>query len=210
MNIKVSGITTIKQLNQLDGLNVEYAGLVFYEQSTRNASGIIPDLAKTDLDIKKVGIFMNEDYDAIMRICEKAKLDMVQLHGDESPFLCEKISNEVEVIKTFRIDDQSDKSIDYMLMEYDEVCDYYLFDALNNHFSSNSEESFNWEKLLEQKIEKPFFIGGGINPGDAAKLKKFRHPDFFGADLMSLFEKEPGVTDMSLILKFLQGLKQAA
>ena len=115
MNIKVSGITSVKQIHQLDGLNIEYAGLVFYGQSPLNASGIISGLADLDTDVKKVGIFMNEDYDSIMRITDKARLDLVQLHGDESPFLCEKISSEIEVIKTFRIDDQSDKSVYYML-----------------------------------------------------------------------------------------------
>ena len=57
------------------------------------------------------------------------------------------------------------------------------------------------------KIEKPFFLSGGIGPDDAALVKKFKHPDFFGVDLNSLFEKEPGVKDMGLVLKFIHGLK---
>jgi len=209
MNIKVCGITTLKQLQQLDGLDVDFAGLIFYKQSPRYAGNKITkeELAGADLDIKKVGVFVNQEFDEIMEIVEEYELDIVQLHGDESPHLCEKISAEIEVIKAFRVDDKSDKSIDYMIAEYDEACDYYLFDAAHKELFGGSGEKFDWNKIAESKIEKPFFLSGGIAPGDAALVKKFRHPDFYGVDINSKFEKEPGVKDMALVLQFIHGLK---
>ena len=209
MNIKVCGITTLKQLQQLDGLEVDFAGLIFYKHSPRYVGSKITkeELTGADLDIKKVGVFVNEEYDEIMQIVEDYELDIVQLHGNESPHFCEKISEEIEVIKSFSVDSKSDKSIDYMVADYDEVCDYYLFDTASKGMLGGSGEKFDWKKVADSKIEKPFFLSGGIAPEDAALVKKFRHPDFYGVDINSRFEKEPGVKDMALVLKFIHGLK---
>lgn len=211
MNIKVCGVTTMKQLQQLDGLDVDFAGLIFYKRSPRYAGDKISkeELENADLDIKKVGVFVNEEFDEVMETVEKYSLDVVQLHGDESPHLCEQISNEIETIKAFRIDDHSDKSIDYMLKDYDDVCDYYLFDtAGKNGAVGGTGKKFDWTKIAAAKIEKPFFLSGGISPQDAQLVKKFKHPDFYGVDINSLFEKEPGVKDMGLVLQFIHALKK--
>ena len=209
MNIKVCGITTMKQLQQLDGLEVDFAGLIFFKRSPRYVEGKISkdDLAHADLDIKKVGVFVNEEFDEIMETVENYGLDVVQLHGDESPYLCEQISNEIETIKAFRIDDEADRSIDYMLKEYDDVCDYYLFDTAGKNGAGGTGKKFDWKKIADSKIEKPFFLSGGISPEDAMLVKKFKHPDYYGVDINSRFEKEPGVKDMSLVLKFIHALK---
>ena len=209
MNIKVCGITTMKQLQQLDGLDVDFAGLIFFKKSLRYAGDKISkdELMGADLDIKKVGVFVNAEFDEIMETAEDYSLDVVQLHGDESPYLCEQVSNEIETIKAFRIDDQAGRSIDYMLKEYDDVCDYYLFDKAGKNGSAGAGKKFDWKKIADSKIEKPFFLSGGISPADAMLVKKFRHPDYYGVDINSLFEKEPGVKDMALVLQFIHGLK---
>ncbi len=209
MNIKVCGITTMKQLQQLDGLDVDFAGLVFYKQSPRYVADNFSKsaLIDADLDIKKVGVFVNAEFEEIMGIVEDFGLDIVQLSGDESPHLCELVSNEIETIKVFRINDQSEKSIDYRLKDYDEVCDYYLFDSAAVGNNGMAGKKFDWNKIAESKIEKPFFLSGGICPEDALLVKKFKHPDFYGVNLNNKFEKEPGVKDMALILQFIHGLK---
>lgn len=209
MNIKVCGITTMKQLQQLDGLEVDFAGLVFSKRSPRYVEGKISkeELSNADLDIKKVGVFANVEFDEIMEKVEDYGLDIVQLDGDESAYLCEQISEEIETIKAFRIDDQVDRSIDYMLKEYDDVCDYYLFDTAGKNGSAATRKKFDWKKIGESKIEKPFFLSGGISPEDAMLVKKFKHPDYYGVDINSRFEKEPGVKDMALVLQFIHALK---
>jgi len=209
MNIKVCGITTMKQLQQLDGLDVDFAGLVFYKKSPRYAGDKLSkeELMDADLDIKKVGVFVNAEFDEIMETVEDYGLDVVQLHGDETAYLCEKISNEIETIKAFRIEDKSDKLIDYILKDYDEVCDYYLFDTASKNGFGGTDVKFDWKKIAESKIEKPFFLSGGIGPEDAMLVKKFKHPDYYGIDINSRFEKEPGVKDMAAILQFIHSLK---
>ena len=208
MNTKVCGITQLKQLQQLDGLDIDFAGLIFYKNSPRYVGDKIAaaDLKNSDFDLKKVGVFVNADYDEIMQVVEDYGLDVVQLHGDESPDLCEELSEEVEVIKAFKVKD-SKVSIDEMVADYDEVCDYYLFDTASSEVEGGTGKQFDWKVLSKAKIEKPFFLSGGIGVDDIAKVKAFKHPDYYAVDINSKVEKEPGVKDMGLVLQFRQGLK---
>ncbi|MFN0081129.1 MAG: phosphoribosylanthranilate isomerase [Ferruginibacter sp.] len=208
MNIKVCGITSKKQLQQLEGLNIAYAGFIFDEKSPRFAGEKMAeeDLIGMDLDIKKVGVFVDAEYEDIMEMVEKFELDMVQLHGNESPELCEELSEDTEVIKVFSIGKETG-SIDKLIAPYDNVCDYYLFDTSEKGAKGGTGQKFDWKKLTDAKIEKPFFLSGGIGPADAALVKKFKHPDFFGIDVNSKFEKEPGVKDMALVLGFVKDMK---
>lgn len=208
MNTKVCGITQLKQLQQLDGLDIDFAGLIFYKGSPRYVGDKIAadDLKNSDFDLKKVGVFVNADYDEIMQVVEDYGLDVVQLHGDESPDLCEELSEDVEVIKAFKVKD-SKVAIDEMVADYDEVCDYYLFDTASSDLEGGTGKQFDWKVLSKAKIEKPFFLSGGIGVDDVAKLKSFKHPDYYAVDINSKVEKEPGVKDMALVLQFKQGLK---
>lgn len=208
MNTKVCGITQLKQLQQLDGLDIDFAGLIFYKDSPRYAGDKIAkeELRNADFDLKKVGVFVNADCEEIMQVVEDYGLDVVQLHGEESPELCEELSEEVEVIKAFKIGD-SKMSIDEMVADYDEVCDYYLFDTASSELEGGTGKQFDWKVLSKAKIEKPFFLSGGIGVEDIEKLIEFKHPDYYAVDINSRVEKEPGVKDMALVLQFKQGLK---
>jgi phosphoribosylanthranilate isomerase len=208
MNIKVCGITEMKQLQQLDGLDIDFAGLIFYKDSPRYIGDKISkkDLKNADFDLKKVGVFVNPEMIDVLDAIDDYGLEVVQLHGNESPEMCDDLSGEVEVIKAFRIKD-SKVNIDEMVKNYDAVCDYYLFDKATDYSIGGTGEQFDWEILTKAKIEKPFFLSGGIGLEDAAKIKAFKHPDFFGVDINSKFEKSPGVKDMGLLLHFKQAMK---
>jgi phosphoribosylanthranilate isomerase len=208
MNIKVCGITQFKQLQQLDGLNIDYAGLIFVANSPRFVSDLLDKEAvkNADFDLKKVGVFKNPDLIDVIDAIDDYGLDVVQLHGNESPELCDDLSSQAEVIKVFSIDD-SVTDIDALVADYDGVCDYYLFDTKSGDETGGTGKQFDWEILRKAKIEKPFFISGGISVDDIAKIKKFKHLDFLGVDINSQFEKEPGVKDMGKVLAFVQGMK---
>lgn len=208
MNIKVCGITEMKQLQQLEGLNIDFAGLIFYKESPRYIGEKISkaELKKADFDLKKVGVFVNPEMIDVLDAIDEYGLDVVQLHGDESPEMCEDLSSEVEVIKVFSIRDGKE-DIDKMVANYDAVCDYYLFDKATDYSIGGTGQQFDWTVLTKAKIEKPFFLSGGIGVEDAAKIKAFKHPDFFGVDINSRFEKEPGIKDMSKVLQFKMAMK---
>ncbi len=208
MNIKVCGITDMKQLRQLDGLDIDFAGMIFYKESPRYIGDKISkkELKSADFDLKKVGVFVNPDMIDVLDAIDDYGLDVVQLHGDESPEICEDLGSEVEVIKAFRVEDGSD--IDKLVAPYDAVCDYYLFDTggLKESFGGTGH-SFDWDILKKARIEKPFFLSGGIRLEDAPRIRAFTHPDLFGVDINSRFETAPGVKDMKLVLQFRQALK---
>ncbi len=207
MNIKVCGITQLKQLQQLDGLNIEYAGLIFVKDSPRYVGESLDKdaLKNADFDLKKVGVFKNPEMIDVLDAIDEYGLDVVQLHGEESPEMCEDLSDEVEVIKVFNL--TGDEDIDALVADYDAVCDYYLFDTTVEGETGGTGKKFDWKILAKAKIEKPFFLSGGISVEDIAALKKFKHPDYFGVDINSRFEKEPGVKDMVQVLLFKKGMK---
>jgi phosphoribosylanthranilate isomerase len=208
MNIKVCGITQLKQLQQLEAMNIDFAGLIFYKESSRFVGDKLDkaEIKSADFDLKKVGVFVNPEMIEVLDAIDDYGLDIVQLHGDESQEMCEDLSSEVEVIKAFRVG--ADTNIDKLVAPYDDVCDYYLFDTggLKESFGGTGQQ-FDWSILTKAKIEKPFFLSGGIGPDDAEKIRAFKHPDFFAIDINSKFEKEPGVKDMGAILKFKQAFK---
>ncbi|MEO8720714.1 MAG: phosphoribosylanthranilate isomerase [Ginsengibacter sp.] len=203
MRIKVCGNTDLTQLQQLDELKIDYVGLIFYEQSSRYVlkSLLGKDVRKLKLSIPKVGVFVNASEEEIMKQIEDFDLDMVQLHGDETVSFCNRISDHIKVIKAFRIADL-EKNIDWIVKEYEEVCDYYLFDKGSAGLYGGTGEKFNWELLKKASLKKPFFLSGGIGRDDVKALKEFNHPFLYGVDVNSRFEIKAGIKDMNLIKAF--------
>ena len=211
MNIKVCGITSLQQLIDLDKLMVDYAGLVFDQHSYQCVVGKINpmDITRADLDIKLVGVFADAHMDTVRENIDLYQLRMVQLNGSESPDYCSELSEDIEVIKTFYINDFDEEKIHEMIMDYDGCCDYYSFDNNNSSIRGGVTQAFDWKMIGDTSIEKPFFIGGGgIKPSDASTLHRFKHPDFFGVDINNNFEKEPGVKDTALVLSFMRAVNQ--
>lgn len=209
MKIKVCGNTDLSQLEELNNLEVDYAGLIFYQQSPRyvlkNLKG--KDVRDLNTAIEKVGVFVNASEDEIMKQIDDFGLDIVQLHGDETSSFCNRISDHVKVIKAFRIAD-FDTNIDWLVKEYDEVCDFYLFDKGSAGLYGGTGQKFNWNLLEKSTIGKPFFLSGGIAIDDVEALRQFRHPFFYGIDINSKFETSPGIKDIKLISEFVNQLKK--
>ncbi len=195
-------------MQQLDALNVDYVGFIFDKSSPRFVGEKLSkdDIKNADFEFKKVGVFVNPEMIEVLDAIDEYGLDVVQLHGNESAEMCEDLSEEVEVIKAFSISSDT-KDIDALVAPYDGVCDYYLFDTAGKNAGGNGEQ-FDWKILAKAKIEKPFFLSGGIGVEDIAKIKAFKHPDFFAVDVNSKLEKEPGVKDMGLVLQFTLGFKK--
>lgn len=208
MKIKLCGNTDLEQLKELNDLPIDYAGLIFYPQSPRcileKLSG--KDFKKSAVSVTKVGVFVNASEEEIMKQVDAYGLEMVQLHGDETASFCNRISDQIKVIKAFRITD-FEANADWLVQEYEEVCDYYLFDKGSAGLYGGTGQKFNWNLLKNSKIGKPFFLSGGIERNDAKALKEFTHPFFYGVDVNSRFETSPGIKDMELIKEFAKELK---
>lgn len=208
MNIKVCGITAFKQLQQLDGLEVDMAGIVLIQDSPWFAGNSLDgkEVCKADFDLKKVGILHNPSLSEALDWIDAYKLDVIQLNGTEDPVLCEDLSTEVEVIKSFQVGD-STKELEKQLADYDAVCDYYLFTGNSQSTAGVYGVAFDWSLLESLRIEKPFFLSGDIREQQAGAIRKFSHPDFFGPDLAQSFELSPGEKDFKSILQFRQQIR---
>lgn len=210
MHIKVCGMTEIEQVHALEEMGVEFSGFIFYHKSPRYVVGKIKpaELSKSKLKINKVGVFVNADYDEVMRYVEEYGLYMVQLHGDESPRLCERLSEQVPVIKVFRI--KEGDNIGWKIREYGNVSDLYLFDTDWKNFGGSGKK-FDWNIIENIEFNKSFLLSGGIGLEDVAQLKEFasgKHSkEFFAVDVNSKFEVNPGVKDMNMVRQFVDALK---
>ena len=204
MRLKVCGMTKMGQLKELEELNVDFAGFIFYKPSPRYVmnNSLTPQVLKTEkIKINRVGVFVNETAENVLKCVNEWKLDMVQLHGDESPKYCEHISNHITTIKAFRIG--TDNNTLYRLFPYTESTDLYLFDTLGKKFGGTGEQ-FDWNQLAGLNIEKPYFLSGGIGPDDVEKIKEFctSEKNVFALDVNSKFEISPGIKDMKLVRDF--------
>src|SRR5215213_10396800 len=119
MRIKVCGMTRMEQVVQLSEMGVAFAGLIFYPKSPRYVfRNMTTSQIKKLNNINKVGVFVNASVEEVLHLVDECRLQMVQLHGDEPPKYCEKISDYVSVIKAFRLSDHD--SVDWTIKAYEE------------------------------------------------------------------------------------------
>ncbi len=212
MRAKVCGLNSVDQLMQLDQLGVEFGGFIFYQKSPRY---VFKHLQPADLkrvkgqQINKVGVFVNETVENVLKMVDACGLYLVQLHGDETPRYCEKIADYVTVIKAFRLRDDDD--VLWKVKDYQDIVDMFLFDTPSVDYGGTGKK-FNWNLLKGKKINKPFFLSGGIGMEDLHSLQQFSADpvakDLFSIDVNSKFEKAPGVKNMELIKEFIQEIKK--
>ena len=209
MKIKVCGNTLPQQVNALDDLGITFAGFIFYPKSPRYMAMKIDaeKIRQIKGKIIKVGVFVNPTYEELMKTVDDYRLDMVQLHGDETPKFCDKIADYISVIKAFRLSD--DDSLPHMTQSYTEVCDFFMFDTLGAGYGGTGKK-FDWNMLEKSPPVKPYFLSGGIESGDEQKLSEFittaAGEKLFAVDINTKFEIGPGVKDVNSIRKFAENL----
>ncbi|HQO49373.1 MAG TPA: phosphoribosylanthranilate isomerase [Bacteroidales bacterium] len=202
LKIKVCGMRQLPNIKALETLKPDIMGFIFFPGSKRyvGADFRVPDLK----NIQKAGVFVDEQTENIKEIVIKNKLDLVQLHGNESPKLCcELASAGIKIIKAISIGN----SVDWPSIEaYLPYCQYLLFDTKSeNH--GGSGRKFNWDLLQSYPFSTPYFIGGGIGIDDIHAINKHSNHHFAGVDINSSFELEPGLKDIESIKHFIKTLR---
>jgi len=204
MQFKVCGITNIEQATALQVMGVHYIGFIFYPASKRY---VLDQLSLNDLasfrptGVKKVGVFVNESLDQLLHIVQEAGLDLVQLHGDESPDYCAAVRQKVATIKVFRVGAAVPD-----FAAYESVVDYYLFDT-DSALYGGTGQHFNWELIKGSIIPKPYFLSGGIGPNDIQGVQVMEKTkagrSLLALDINSQFELAPGMKDLEKIKIFI-------
>ena len=208
--IKVCGLTQLQQIQELILMKVDFLGFIFYEKSPRYVLNhlSLEDISKIDHQ-GKTGVFVNETIETIVEITQKAKLNLIQLHGNEDEefilSLRQRLSEEVKIIKVIRIGNQTLENIQQTISHQPSTINYLLFDTDSKAFGGTGK-TFDWSLLNNIEINKLYFLSGGIS------LENFQHLSTinqqpFALDINSKFEIEPGIKDIEKIKEFLKKSK---
>ncbi len=204
MQFKVCGITDITQAHALEALGVQYIGFIFYPASKRYALGklSLSDVANfKPVGAKKVGVFVNMELNELLQVVQSAGLDMVQLHGDETPEYCAAVRAQVQTVKVFRVGAAVPD-----FAPFENVVDNFLFDT-DSALYGGTGQHFNWELIKGSPIPKPYFLSGGIGPNDIQGVQVMEKTKagktLLALDINSQFELEPGIKNLEKIKTFI-------
>ena len=205
MVIKVCGMREPENIREAEALGIDLMGFIFWPKSSRFVS---ERPAYLPTRCKRVGVFVDEHIEEVQRIAGEYALDIIQLHGHESPDYIRQLDDlpdsEWSIIKAFNIATADDFAA---CIPYEGLVDYFLFDTKGQRVGGNGQK-FDWRVLKAYRGQTPFLLSGGIGPDDALRIKAFSHPRYAGIDLNSRFELSPGLKDIDSIKSFLEKVKK--
>ena len=195
----------------IDSLDVDYIGHIFWEHSKRYVSP--EQIALQPINNKRVGVFVDDSIETVIKIAKKLSLKGVQLHANEDAKSIQQLKVELPdtlIIKAVAIATTDDL---FHLDRFDRWVDLFIFDTKGKLPGGNGTQ-FDWNILSNYKGTTPFLLSGGIGPGDINAIRNFKkqlnHPQFIGVDLNSKFEDSPGVKNVEKLTNFVSSLKNEA
>ena len=204
MIIKVCGMREANNIRNVEQLNIDWMGFIFYGGSSRYVATRPSHLPS---QCKRVGVFVNSNADDIMSKTRTYGLDIVQLHGRETPGFCKMMRSELPsgtiLIKAIQINDKEDFIKADAFSPY---IDYFLFETRSDNYGGSGQK-FDWELLNHYNSDKPFILTGGIGPSDAQSILNIHNPHFAGIDLNSGFEIRPAFKDVKLLKDFIYQIR---
>lgn len=157
--IKICGLSREEDIIAVNETMPDYIGFVFAESKRRISREKALELKKLlNPNIKAVGVFVNAPITEVANCCADNTIDLIQLHGDESDEYMAQLKSITDkpIIRAVRVRSTED------IMKADHLpCDYLLFEAYIKDQYGGSGVTFDWS--LIPKIEKPFFLAGGLD-----------------------------------------------
>lgn len=203
--IKVCGMRDAENIREVEALGIDLMGFIFWPKSSRYVSEC-PNYMPTKC--KRVGVFVDASIDDIRQHVADYVLDIIQLHGSESPDYIRALRLDdgcaPVIIKAFNIATKEDLED---TKSYEGIVDYFLFDTKGPSVGGNGAK-FDWTVLADYVGETPFLLSGGIGPDDAEHIHAIHHPRCIGIDLNSRFETVPAIKDVAALRRFLSQLSQ--
>jgi phosphoribosylanthranilate isomerase len=197
---KICGITNLNDANVAVENGASAIGFIFYEKSPRtisinNAKSISKHLPKT---IARVGVFVNHEKDFIRLAISEVPLDMIQLHGDETPDFCNQF--DVAILKALRIKNEASLSV---MDQYDVAV--FLLDTFSNDQYGGTGETFDWS-VLNRKYKTPIILSGGLNSENILDAIDAVNPS--AIDVNSGVESSPGKKDYNKLKSLFKNLNK--
>ena len=207
-DVKICGLSTPETLNVAVTSGARFVGFVFYPPSPRNVSfDTAWNLARAvPTGVRSVGLFVNPDDEQLERIVTGIQLDMIQLHGDETPGRINEIKQRfaMPVIKAIRVASEDDLAD---VTGFEAAADWLLFDAKppNATLPGGTGESFDWNILKNREFKKPWMLSGGLDEKNIKEALNILKPN--AVDISSGVESAPGVKDPEKIKAFIEAAK---
>ncbi len=203
IDIKICGLTSVKDISVLKKHLVRWAGFVFYPNSPRNLELEVAKkiISLVPNNIEPVAVTSDPKNEELLLI-KSVNITTLQLHGEESPERCQNIMDfsGLKIIKAFKISESVDLN---KVEEYTDVCDYFLFDGkppkTANRPGGNAV-SFDWGMLAGRTFSKDYILSGGLNDKNVSLA--IRTSGCKAVDVSSGVESSPGKKDLNLIRKF--------
>jgi phosphoribosylanthranilate isomerase len=209
---KICGLSTPESVTTAIENGASHIGLVFYPKSPRNVdietasylANFVPDT------VISVGLFVNPSNDCLRQVLNNVKLDMIQLHGDESPKRVGEIKEAfgLPIMKALPVASPKDLTL---CNDYADHVDLFLFDAKPDPCLSDlpggNGLAFDWTILEGFNSPKPYFLAGGLTPTNVAQAIDTLRP--YGVDVSSGVESATGIKDSPKIASFLGAVKSA-
>lgn len=214
--VKICGIRNTATMEQLAGLDMDYIGFVFAKskrQVTAEQAAEMIDAGRRIFGKDApgfVGVFVNPELPELERIMALAKLDVIQLHGTESPDLCGRIQAafSAQVWKVMSVAEQSKLGLE-QLEPYTGKIDALLLDTYDPVYGGGSGQTFNWSVIPEYQLwaerhSIPMLVAGGLNADNVHELCSLYRPH--GVDVSSGVETD-GAKDIDKIKAFIGRVK---
>jgi phosphoribosylanthranilate isomerase len=198
--VKICGLTRMEDIRAANQFHPNYIGFVF-AKSRRQVDADTAGALKSGLngEIKAVGVFVNEEIDIIQSLVKEAIIDAVQLHGSEDEEYIENLRAKISVPIIKAVSVQSSEQV---LSASHLPCDYLLLDTYVSGEQGGSGKSFDWSII--PKIQKPYFLAGGLDIRNVADAIKMLHP--YGVDVSSGVETG-GLKDSGKMAEFISKVR---
>ncbi|WP_370155630.1 phosphoribosylanthranilate isomerase [Ferrovibrio sp.] len=206
---KICGLTDADALDTAVTHGADMCGFVFFPPSPRSLSAEQAEalLREMPTGIDRVGVFVDPETDYLDRVLAKARLDLLQLHGDETPDRCRAISIYfgLPIIKAFKVSTREDVE---KARDYEDLVDWLMFDArppAGADRPGGHGNSFDWSILKGASFNRPWILSGGLTPENLSEAVK--RSGATAVDVSSGVESAPGKKDPAKIRAFLDAAR---
>jgi len=204
MRVKICGITNLEDALLASDLGADALGFNFFPASPRyidpaSAGDIIRQLPPLSV---MVGVFVNVGSPGeVMRMARTSGVQVLQLHGDETPEYCDAL-RPWPVIKVVRVDgDHLPDDLSRFRVQA------FLMDARDDILFGGTGMTFDWKSAAEVGGSRPVILAGGLNAGNVARAIRTVNP--YAIDVCSGVERSPGRKDPGRLKELMDEVSHA-
>lgn len=199
--VKICGITHIDDAQVAIDAGADMLGFIFYPPSPRyvtpeQAQAIV---AQVPPGVLTIGVFVNEPLETITQVAQTSGVQMVQLHGTESPALCQQLP--WPVIKAFRFNTQVQPAA---MRHY--TVDALLIEGFHPEVYGGGGVQADWQRVATLSSYGRIILAGGLTPDNVQEAIRVVHP--YAVDVCSGVEAMPGTKDVAKVRDFIRHAKQ--